>query len=220
MHRRNALTLSTLLAAALGVAAASSFGSTSTRTTAAPGTTSAAKPKPGSTPVKSGGSSTAAKPAPTPADSLGPGAAELAGFSFLAGRWKGELRSYPIEMDISIDGSSVTPGRPMRFDIHAHPAPGTMSLGVDGDYSSFITWSSSARALRAVVADKDGRGVELIGGKSPGANEWLFNSTDGGAPFPFRVRVQPISADRVLVAYSSGGRLPLKYEITFHRVAG
>lgn len=208
-----ALPLTALLAAALAAGAASSG-----RTTAAPKGGAVPAAKPGTTAAKA--PATAPKPAPAPADTLGPGAEELAGFSFLAGRWRGELRSYPIQMDISIDGTSVTPGRPMRFDINARPAPGTMSLGVEGDYRSFVTWSSSARSLRAVVTDKDGRGVELLGGRTPGANEWLFNSTDGGAPFPFRVRVTPVNRDEVLVAYSSGGRLPLKYEITFHRVAG
>jgi hypothetical protein len=222
MQRINARPLSALLALALVVgAAASAGGSAGTRTAAAPGSATAATPKPGGTPVRSGGSSTA-KPAPKPAglDSLGPGAAELAGFAFLAGRWQGELRTGPIQMDIAIDGSSITPGRPMRFDIHAEPRPGTMSLGVEGDYRSFVTWSESARALRAVVTDRAGRGVELTGGKSPGSNEWLFNSTDDGAPFPFRIRVTPVSATEVLVAYSTGGRLPMRHEITFHRVAG
>lgn len=218
MRMNFGLPLTALLLAALAGGAASSGRSVTP--TPKPGAVASTSTKPTLTPAKAGTSSTARKPVAAPADSLGPGSTELAGFSFLAGRWQGELRSYPILMDISIDGASITPGHPMRFAIRVVPEPGTMGLGVDGDYSSFVTWSSSARALRAVIADKAGRGVELLGGKTPGANEWLFNSTDGGAPFPFQVRVKPVSPNQVLVAYSSGGRLPLKYEITFNRVTG
>ena len=134
--------------------------------------------------------------------------------AFLAGRWYGELRSYPMQMDVSIDGQATRPGQQMNFTIHAQPAPG-FSLGIEGDYRSSIAWSERSKVLRALLTDAGGRGVELLGDRVAGATEWLFSSTAEGAPFPFKVRLKPVTRDQIVLDYSSGGRMPLKYAITF-----
>jgi len=164
----------------------------------------------------------AAKPAatkPAPVDTTGPGAVAIGGLSFLTGQWKGELRSIPLMMDISIDGKVVSPGKTMAFNVKAMPSMG-MTLPIEGDYRSVVSWSDARRALRAVMTDASGRGVEMTGGKVADAEAWLFSSTEEGAPFPFKVRVTPVTKNQVVVAYSSGGRMPLKYEVTFNRVQG
>lgn len=173
-------------------------------------TNTAPAAKPPSKPV-------AAKPAP--ADTLGPGALAIKGLSFLSGKWEGELRSIPLMMDIAIDGQVLRPGKTLAFNVTATPSMG-MKLPIEGDYRSVVSWSESHRALRAVMTDASGRGVEMTGGKVADAEVWLFSSTAEGAPFPFKLRVTPVNKDQVVVAYSSGGRLPLKYEVTFNRVEG
>jgi hypothetical protein len=138
--------------------------------------------------------------------------------SFLSGNWEGKLESYAVRLDISINGAYETPANLMRFRIHAAPAMG-VKMGIEGDYTSVVSYSTRHQALRAVLTDVNGRGVEMLGEKVQGQPEWLFNSTDDGAPFPFKVRLRPVTSDTVVVNYSSGGRLPLKYEVTFNRVA-
>lgn len=176
--------------------------------------------------TKSATTTTAAKPAakpaatkPAPVDTTGPGAKAIGGLSFLTGKWAGELRSIPLMLDISIDGKVVSPGKTLAFNVKAMPSMG-MTLPIEGDYRSVVSWSESRRALRAVMTDASGRGVEMTGGKVADAESWLFSSTEEGAPFPFKVRVTPVTKNQVVVAYSSGGRMPLKYEVTFNRVQG
>ena len=207
-----AAALALLLAATL---AASPAPTTGTAKTPAPTTAKAPAPKPATTPAATSGTSTTAPVV----DMTTPGAKAITGLSFLTGKWKGELRSLPIMMDISIDGAVTKPGKTMSFDVHATPSMG-MTLPIDGDYRSTVSWSETHKSLRAVMTDAAGRGVEMTGGKLPDLEEWLFSSTEEGAPFPFKVRVKPITKDQVVVAYSSGGRMPLKYEVTFNRVEG
>lgn len=138
--------------------------------------------------------------------------------SFLSGNWEGKLESYAMHLDISINGQYESPANLMKFKIHATPAMG-LKLGIEGDYNSTVSYSARHKAIRAVLTDVNGRGVEMIGEKVQDQPEWLFNSTDDGAPFPFKVRLRPITSDTVVVNYTSGGRLPLKYEVTFNRVA-
>lgn len=153
-------------------------------------------------------------PAPTPPP---PGAAELAELSFLAGNWKGSIDNLGLRMDITIKGAVDSTGRTMSFRIHAAPGPG-INLGIQGDYNAVLSWSTRYRALRALVTDTEGRGVELTGEKMPGLREWLFNSTTDGSPFPFKVHLKPAAPDKVVLDYTSGGRIPLNYKVTFTRV--
>lgn len=158
----------------------------------------------------------AAKPVPPP-----PGFQEMSQLSFLAGNWVGQLKAMPIYLDISIKGAAEKLGGPLRFQIHAEPPKdGFMKMGLEGDYRAEASYSQTLKAVRAVLTDTGGRGVEMLGAKEATAEAWLFNSTAQGAPFPFKVRVKPIGTDQIVVAYSSGGRLPLKYEIVFNRVDG
>jgi hypothetical protein len=138
--------------------------------------------------------------------------------SFLSGNWEGKLESYAVRLDISINGQYEQPANLMKFRIHAAPTMG-VKLGIEGDYNSTVSYSQRHKALRAILTDVNGRGVEMIGEKVPDQPEWLFNSTGDGAPFPFKVRVRPVTSDTVIVNYTSGGRVPLKYEVTFNRVA-
>jgi hypothetical protein len=147
-----------------------------------------------------------------------PGTREMKQLSFLSGQWEGKLESMAVRLDISIDGEYETPANLMKFRIHAVPAMG-VKLGIEGDYNSTVSYSARHRALRAVLTDENGRGVEMIGEKVQDQPEWLFNSTGDGAPFPFKVRLRPVTSDTVVVNYSSGGRLPLKYVVTFNRVS-
>lgn len=211
-----AAALTLVLAATLAAAPAST-----TSTAKVPATKPA--PKPATTATSS---TTPKAPATTAGttkapviDMTTPGAKAVDGLSFLSGKWKGELRSLPLMMDISIDGAVTKPGATMSFDVHAKPSMG-MTLPIDGDYRSVVSWSESRKSLRAVMTDASGRGVEMTGGKLPEVDEWLFSSTEEGAPFPFKVRVKPVTKNQVVVAYSSGGRMPLKYEVTFNRVEG
>lgn len=162
-------------------------------------------------------SSPASRPAAADTTATGPGALAINELSFLNGQWYGELRSYPMQLDVSIDGQTPRPGQLMSFLVHVKPVPG-FNLGIEGDYRATMTWSDRSRSLRSVLTDASGRGVELTGQKTPGASEWLFNSTSEGAPFPFKVRLRPVTKDQIVVEYTSGGRMPLKYEITFNRV--
>ena len=155
-------------------------------------------------------------PAPAPAPPP-PGAAELAELSFLAGNWRGAIDNLGLHMDITIKGVADSSGRSMRFQIHAVPGPG-INLGIQGDYSAVLSWSARYRALRALVTDAEGRGVELTGERVAASPEWLFNSTSEGSPFPFKVRLKPVMPDQVVLDYTSGGRIALHYEITFNRV--
>jgi hypothetical protein len=154
-------------------------------------------------------------PAPTPPP---PGAAELAELSFLAGNWRGAIDNLGMRMDITIKGATDSTGRSMHFRIHAVPGPG-INLGIQGDYNAVLSWSARFRALRALVTDADGRGVELTGARVAGSREWLFSSTSEGSPFPFKVRLKPASPDQLVLDYTSGGRIVLNYQITFNRVA-
>jgi hypothetical protein len=210
----------TLVAAALTLALAATLAASP-----APTTGTAKAP-----PAKPAAGTTATKPAPATTTTSGttrapvidmttPGAKAIDGLSFLTGKWKGELRSLPLMMDIAIDGAVTKPGKTMSFDVHAKPSMG-MTLPIDGDYRSVVSWSETHKSLRAVMTDAAGRGVEMTGGKVPDLEEWLFSSTEEGAPFPFKVRVKPVTKDQVIVAYTSGGRMPLKYEVTFNRVEG
>lgn len=167
--------------------------------------TKVARPAPGS------------RPAAADTTVSGPGVQAINELSFLNGRWYGELRSYPMQLDVSIDGQTPRPGQLMSFLVHVKPVPG-FSLGIEGDYRASIAWSDRSRSLRSVLTDASGRGVELTGQKTTGASEWLFNSTSEGAPFPFKVRLRPVTKDQIVVEYTSGGRMPLKYEINFNRV--
>jgi hypothetical protein len=163
------------------------------------------------TPAVSKGAAPAA-PVPVP-----PGSREMKQLSFLSGKWEGKLESYAMQLDISIDGAFETPANLMKFRIHAVPATG-IKLGIEGDYNSVVSYSTRHNSLRAVLTDVNGRGVEMLGEKVEDQPEWLFNSTGDGAPFPFKVRLRPVTSDQVVVNYSSGGRLALKYEVTFNRV--
>jgi hypothetical protein len=154
-------------------------------------------------------------PAPTPPP---PGAAELAELSFLAGNWRGSIDNAGLQMDITIKGTIDSTGHPMRFRIHVTPGSG-INIGIQGDYTAVLSWSTRYRALRALVTDPEGRGVELTGAKTPGSAEWLFNSTSEGSPFPFKVRLRRIAPDQLVLDYLSGGRIALNYTITFNRVA-
>lgn len=200
----------TILAAVLAAALLASPAGASTASTAPSKSTSSSKAAAG----KPAAPTTATKPAPPDTTA---GARAINELSFLNGQWYGELRSYPMQLDVSIDGQTPHPGQQMTFLVHAKPAPG-FSLGIEGDYRSTITWSERSRMLRSVLTDASGRGVELLGQKVAGAEEWLFNSTSEGAPFPFKVRLRPVGRDQIVVEYTSGGRMPLKYEITFNRV--
>lgn len=155
--------------------------------------------------------------APAPPAPLPPGSREMKQLSFLSGKWEGKLESYAMKLDISINGEFETPANLMKFKIHAVPATG-IKLGIEGDYNSVVSYSTRHRSLRAVLTDVNGRGVEMLGEKVEDQPEWLFNSTGDGAPFPFKVRLRPVTSDQVVVNYSSGGRLALKYEVTFNRV--
>jgi hypothetical protein len=146
-----------------------------------------------------------------------PGAREMKQLSFLSGKWEGKLESYAMTLDISINGQFETPANLMKFKIHAVPATG-IKLGIEGDYNSVVSYSTRHGSLRAVLTDVNGRGVEMLGEKVEDQPEWLFNSTGDGAPFPFKVRLRPVTSDQVVVNYASGGRLALKYEVTFNRV--
>lgn len=156
----------------------------------------------------------AAPPVPAP---LPAGAREMKQLSFLSGKWEGKLESYAMQLDISINGEFETPANLMKFKIHAVPATG-IRLGIEGDYNSVVSYSTRHGSLRAVLTDVNGRGVEMLGEKVEDQPEWLFNSTGDGAPFPFKVRLRPVTSDQVIVNYASGGRLALKYEVTFNRV--
>jgi hypothetical protein len=177
----------------------------------AAGTAAAAK-----NPVKkpAAGKPTPAAPAPPPPPE---GRAEMSALSFLSGSWKGKLDSYPVKLDISIRGGPEDGGRVLSFDIQAVPKMG-FKIGIEGDYRSQVSYSQRHHALRAVLTDTEGRGVEMLGEKIAGAEEWVFNSTEDGAPFPFRVRLKPLAPDQIVVGYSSGGRIPLRYEVTFNKV--
>jgi hypothetical protein len=204
-HDLAAAALVTLMAATLAASPAPKPATGSSSTAKAPAAAGAKAPD-------------AATRAPV-IDMTTPGAKAIDGLSFLTGKWKGELRSLPLMMDISIDGAVTKPGKTMSFDVHAKPSMG-MTLPIDGDYRSTVSWSESHKSLRAVMTDASGRGVEMTGGKVADQEEWLFSSTEEGAPFPFKVRVRPVTKDQVIVGYSSGGRMPLKYEVTFNRVQG
>jgi hypothetical protein len=163
-------------------------------------------------------STTKATPAPSVVPAApAPGTKEMKQLSFLSGKWEGTLDSYPMRLEISIDGEFETPRNLMKFAIHAVPATG-IKIGIEGDYNSVVSYSSRHGSLRAVLTDVNGRGVEMLGEKVEDQPEWLFNSTGDGAPFPFKVRLRPVSSDQVIVNYASGGRLALKYEVTFNRV--
>lgn len=159
--------------------------------------------------------SPAARPAPPP------GFQELSQLAFLTGSWVGQLKAMPIFLDISIRGAADRVGGPLNFQIHAEPPKNAlMKIGLEGDYKAVASYSETHKAVRAVLTDTGGRGVEMLGEKEPSADAWLFNSTAQGAPFPFKVRVKPVGSDQIVVAYSSGGRMPLKYEVVFNRVDG
>lgn len=166
-------------------------------------------------PKKTAPPTAAAQPVTPPPPA--PGSREMRQLSFLSGQWQGKLESMAVRLDISIDGEYETPANLMKFRIHAVPAMG-VKLGIEGDYNSTVSYSSRHKALRAVLTDVNGRGVEMIGEKVQDQPEWLFNSTSDGSPFPFKVRVRPVTSDTVVVNYTSGGRMPLKYEVTFNRV--
>jgi hypothetical protein len=156
---------------------------------------------------------------PTPAPL--PGAEQMSQLAFLTGAWVGHLQAMPVFMDITINGKAEQVGGPIKFKIKATPpANAIMKLGLEGDYSAVAAYSTTQKAVRAVVTDASGNGVEMIGEPDGKPTEWLFNSTAQGSPFPFKVRVRSLSPDQVVVNYSSGGRLPLTYEVTFNRVNG
>lgn len=159
----------------------------------------------------------AARPTPPP-----PGFQEMSQLAFLAGHWTGQLKAMPIFLDISIRGGAADKvGGPLQFQIRAEPPKNSfMKMGLEGDYKAVASYSQTHKAVRAVLTDTGGRGVEMLGEKEPSADEWLFNSTAQGAPFPFKVRLRPVGSDQIVVAYSSGGRMPLKYEVVFNRVDG
>lgn len=223
MTTKNHLTISAVLALLMALGVQNS--ATATNATAPATTTTKPAPKPAttakvSTPTAKAPTPTAkASTKPAPVDTTGPGAKAIGGLSFLTGKWAGELRSIPLMMDISIDGKVVSPGKTLAFNVKATPSLG-MTLPIEGDYRSVVSWSETHRTLRAVMTDASGRGVEMTGGKVADVEAWLFSSTEEGAPFPFKVRITPVNKNQVIVAYSSGGRMPLKYDVTFNRVQG
>lgn len=168
-----------------------------------------------SAPAAAGGK-TEVKPVTPP-----PGFQEMSQLAFLTGNWAGQLKAMPIFLDISIKGAANKLGGPLQFQIHAEPPKGAiMKMGLEGDFNAVASYSPTYKAVRAVLTDPGGRGVEMVGEREAVGNEWLFNSTAQGAPFPFKVRVKPVGTDQIVVAYSSGGRMPLKYEVIFNRVDG
>lgn len=197
------------LAAEVGAAATTN---TNSKTTAP---TTAAKPS-ATRPVAGKPSATPAVPATPP-----PGAEQMSQLAFLTGSWVGHLAAMPIFMDITINGKAEQVGGPIKFKIKATPpANAIMKVGLEGDYSAVAAYSTTQKAVRAVVTDVSGHGVEMLGEPDGKPTDWLFNSTAQGAPFPFKVRVRSVSPDQVVVNYSSGGRMPLTYEVTFNRVNG
>ena len=150
-----------------------------------------------------------------------PGAEQMSQLAFLTGAWVGHLQAMPIFMDITINGKAEQVGGPIKFKIKATPpANAIMKFGLEGDYSAVAAYSTTQKAVRAVVTDVSGNGGEMSGEPDGKPTEWLFNSTAQGSPFPFKVRVRSLSPDQVVVNYSSGGRMPLTYEVTFNRVNG
>lgn len=150
-----------------------------------------------------------------------PGAEQMSQLAFLTGAWVGHLAAMPIFMDITINGKAEQVGGPIKFKIKATPpANAIMKVGLEGEYSAVAAYSTTQKAVRAVVTDVSGHGVEMLGEPDGKPTDWLFNSTAQGAPFPFKVRVRSVSPDQVVVNYSSGGRMPLTYEVTFNRVNG
>ena len=185
-------------------------------------------PAPAKTSAPAAGTSTAkasaAKPSagkPASAPALPAGFEQMSQLTFLTGAWIGHLQAMPIFMDISINGTAPEVGGPIKFKIKATPpANAIMKFGLEGDYNAVAAYSATQQAVRAVVTDVSGHGVEMLGSPEGKPTEWLFNSTAQGAPFPFKVRVRSVSTDQIVVNYSSGGRLPLTYEVTFNRVDG
>ena len=185
-------------------------------------TTSSTKTK---APATASAKAPTAKPAPAaPAPAATPqpaGFEQMSQLAFLTGSWVGHLAEMPIFMDITILGTAEKTGGPIKFKIKATPpADSFVKLGLEGDYSAVAAYSTTQKAVRAVVSDVSGHGVEMIGEPDGKPTAWLFNSTAQGSPFPFKVRVTSVSADQIVVNYSSGGRLPLTYEDTFNRVTG
>lgn len=163
----------------------------------------------------------AAKPVPAAPAAPAPGFEQMSQLAFLTGSWEGHLAAMPIFMDIAIHGTAEKPGGPIRFKIKATPPPNAMlKVGLEGEYSAVAAYSTTQKAVRAVVTDVSGHGVEMLGEPEGKPTEWLFNSTAQGSPFPFKVRVRSVSPDQVVVNYQSGGRMPLSYEVTFNRVDG
>jgi len=211
MSRRKAGTAAVLLllvAGTAGTVTKNTTTKTSTPAAGAPGAAStAAKPSPAA-------QTPAAKPAPNPDD---PAVKAISQMAFLSGKWEGKVDQFPFKMDIAIQGAMEDPGPGIVFQIHATPGSAA-KMGIEGDYKSRVNYSEKHGMLRAIVVDLEGRGVEMVGNKVPDQPEWQFDSTPDGAPFPFKVRLIPKSTDQIVVNYTTGGRLPLKYEVTFNRV--
>ncbi len=198
-----------LVIAAAGIA----FAQAKTATTAKKPATTKALPA-GTT----GNNPAAVTPAPaTPPPEETTASKAIRQMAFLSGKWAGHVDAFPFQMDIAIQGAMADPGPGIVFKINATPTS-SAKMGIEGDYKSSVNYSTKHAALRAVIVDAAGRGVEMLGNKVPNQPEWQFESTPDGSPFPFKVRLIPINTDQIVVNYTTGGRLPLKYEVTFNRV--